>query len=56
MVGPEGGWSEAEVERARHRGAEPVTLGPRIMRPLPAALTALAVVLHRGGELQLKES
>ncbi|MDP9326392.1 MAG: 16S rRNA (uracil(1498)-N(3))-methyltransferase [Candidatus Dormibacteraeota bacterium] len=55
MVGPEGGWSEAEVRLAEQAGALPVTLGPRIMRPLPAALTALAVVLHRAGELELKE-
>jgi 16S rRNA (uracil1498-N3)-methyltransferase len=55
MVGPEGGWTEAEVRLAEQAGATPVTLGPRIMRPLPAALTALAVVLHRAGELELKE-
>jgi 16S rRNA (uracil1498-N3)-methyltransferase len=53
LVGPEGGWTEAEVERAGGIGAAAVTLGPRIMRPLPAALTALAVVLHRAGDLAL---
>jgi 16S rRNA (uracil1498-N3)-methyltransferase len=51
FVGPEGGWTGEEVEAARQHGVRPVTLGPRIMRPLPAALTALAVVLHRAGEL-----
>jgi 16S rRNA (uracil1498-N3)-methyltransferase len=55
LVGPEGGWSEAEVVLAERAGATAVTLGPRIMRPLPAALTALAVLLHRAGELELKE-
>ncbi|MEA2646884.1 MAG: rRNA (uracil1498-N3)-methyltransferase, partial [Chloroflexota bacterium] len=55
VVGPEGGWSEAEVMLAEQSGATAVTLGPRIMRPLPAALTALAVVMHRAGELELKE-
>lgn len=55
VVGPEGGWSEAEVVLAEQAGATTVTLGPRIMRPLPAALTALAVLLHRAGELGLKE-
>jgi len=53
LVGPEGGWSEPEVAAASAAGAEAVTLGPRIMRPLPAALTALAVVLHRAGQLTL---
>ena len=55
LVGPEGGWSDAEVDAAQQAGAEPVTLGPRIMRPLPAAIMALAVILHRTGELQVKE-
>ena len=55
LVGPEGGWTEAEVMLAERAGAQAVTLGPRIMRPLPAALTALAVMLHRAGELELKE-
>ena len=55
MGGPEGGWSEAEVKLAERLGAEAVSLGPRIMRPLPAALTALAVLYHRSGDLELKE-
>jgi 16S rRNA (uracil1498-N3)-methyltransferase len=55
LVGPEGGWADAEVRLAESAGATAVTLGPRIMRPLPAALMAVAVVLHRGGELELKE-
>lgn len=56
LVGPEGGWSEVEVMLAQQSGATAVTLGPRIMRPLPAALTALAVVLHRAGDLELKQA
>ena len=55
LVGPEGGWAPAEIEVAASAGAETVTLGPRIMRPLPAALTALGVVLHRAGELTLNK-
>lgn len=55
LVGPEGGWSQAEVMLAEQIGAIAVTLGPRIMRPLPAALTAVAVLLHRAGELELPE-
>ena len=52
-VGPEGGWSEAEVMLARQAGAEPVTLGPRIMRPLPAVLAAVALALDRSRDLDL---
>lgn len=55
LIGPEGGWSPAEVKRAEQNGAEPVTLGPRIMRPLPAALVALGVVLQRAGELKPRD-
>ncbi|MGI8609037.1 MAG: RsmE family RNA methyltransferase [Candidatus Dormibacteria bacterium] len=53
VVGPEGGWSEAEVMLAREAGAEPVSLGPRIMRPLPAVLAAVAVALDRSHDLDL---
>ncbi|HEY8740498.1 MAG TPA: RsmE family RNA methyltransferase [Candidatus Dormibacteraeota bacterium] len=55
LVGPEGGWSEAEIMVARQAGAQPVTLGPRIMRPLPAVLAAVAIVLDRSHDLELKE-
>jgi 16S rRNA (uracil1498-N3)-methyltransferase len=55
LTGPEGGWSPAEVELAERSGAVAVSLGPRIMRPLPAVLTAIAVLYHRTGDLQLKE-
>ena len=55
IVGPEGGWSDAEVKLAERAGAPAVSLGPRVMRPLPAALTALAVLYHRSGDLELKE-
>jgi 16S rRNA (uracil1498-N3)-methyltransferase len=56
VVGPEGGWSDAEVELARDRGAIAVTLGPRIMRPLPAVMTAVAAVFQRTGDLRQRET
>jgi 16S rRNA (uracil1498-N3)-methyltransferase len=55
VVGPEGGWSDGEVMLARQAGAQPVSLGPRIMRPLPAVLAAVAIVLDRSNDLELKE-
>lgn len=55
MVGPEGGWAEAEVELAGASGAAIVSLGPRIMRPLPAVLMAIGALYQRSGDLQLKE-
>ena|SRR5581483_448179 len=51
IVGPEGGFSEAEVERARARGAVTVTLGRRILRSETAAIVAAALLFHLNGEL-----
>jgi 16S rRNA (uracil1498-N3)-methyltransferase len=49
-VGPEGGWTESEVELAQHAGWQMVGLGPRILRIETAALV-LAVgamkIAHR---------
>lgn len=41
-IGPEGGFSEAEVEAAKARGWVPVSLGPRVLR----AETAVAVATY----------
>ncbi|MGO3742775.1 16S rRNA (uracil(1498)-N(3))-methyltransferase [Kerstersia sp.] len=38
MVGPEGGWSEAELTLARAHGAQPVSLGARVMRTETAGI------------------
>lgn len=51
IVGPEGGFTENEVERARARGAVTVTLGRRILRSETAAIVAAALLLHLNGEL-----
>jgi 16S rRNA (uracil1498-N3)-methyltransferase len=40
LVGPEGGWSEAEVAALRAAGAWPVSLGKRILRVETAAIVA----------------
>ena len=51
MIGPEGGFAEAEVELARSRGVITAGLGPRILRTETAALTALAIVLYELSDL-----
>lgn len=51
FIGPEGGWTEEEVGRARAAGAEIVTLGRRILRAETAAIVAAALILARMGEL-----
>jgi 16S rRNA (uracil1498-N3)-methyltransferase len=51
LIGPEGGFTPAEVERARARGALPVTLGRRILRSETAAIVAATVLFHLNGEI-----
>jgi len=43
-VGPEGGWTEGEVERAMEFGFEAVSLGSRILRAVTAPIVALSLV------------
>ncbi|MEG4318818.1 MULTISPECIES: 16S rRNA (uracil(1498)-N(3))-methyltransferase [unclassified Microcoleus] len=43
-VGPEGGWTDGEVERAIEFGFEPVSLGRRILRAVTAPMVALSLV------------
>ena len=45
LIGPEGGFSEDEVEAARTAGFQAVTLGPRILRMETAAVVATALVI-----------
>lgn len=51
LVGPEGGLSEAEVSLAKQKNFQPLRLGPRILRTETAALTALAALQARFGDL-----
>ncbi|MEG3986411.1 16S rRNA (uracil(1498)-N(3))-methyltransferase [Microcoleus sp. S28C3] len=43
-VGPEGGWTDGEVERAIEFGFEAVSLGSRILRAVTAPIVALSLV------------
>jgi 16S rRNA (uracil1498-N3)-methyltransferase len=45
LVGPEGGFTEAEAELARHRGAIAVALGPNRLRTETAAVVAVALTV-----------
>ena len=49
LVGPEGGWAEAEVSGALAQGAVPVSLGPRTLRAEIAPTVALGVLWGRWG-------
>ena len=45
VIGPEGGFSKAEVESAKENGAEIATLGPRILRTETAPLAAITAIM-----------
>jgi 16S rRNA (uracil1498-N3)-methyltransferase len=46
FIGPEGGWEDAEVERARRQGAVPVRLGPTLLRSETAGIAASILLLR----------
>lgn len=48
LTGPEGGFSEAEMERLLARGAQGVVLGPRILRAETAPLALLGAIVATG--------
>jgi 16S rRNA (uracil1498-N3)-methyltransferase len=45
LVGPEGGWTDAERQAARDAGWCAVSLGPQVLRAETAACAALAIVV-----------
>ncbi len=51
FVGPEGGFTDAEVDWARGHDVQPITLGPRILRAETAGLVAAVGILYQAGEL-----
>ena len=44
LIGPVGGFSDAEVERATNHSFVPLTLGPRVMRTETAPVAALSIL------------
>ena len=51
LVGPEGGFSGPEIDRARSSGVQLITLGPRRLRAETAAVVFLGMVMFRLGEM-----
>ena len=51
LIGPEGGFSQAEIETVREFGFQTVSLGPRILRAETAPVVALALLQPRWGDL-----
>lgn len=46
FIGPEGGFERSEVEKAQGIGAQPITLGKRILRTETAGLVTLAMLVY----------
>jgi len=51
MLGPEGGFTQQEIEMAEHSGFVVAGLGPRILRAETATLAACAIVQHLFGDM-----
>ncbi|HNG94712.1 MAG TPA: 16S rRNA (uracil(1498)-N(3))-methyltransferase [Acidobacteriota bacterium] len=51
LVGPEGGWSQAELENALQKKFLTVTLGPRILRAETAGIVAATLLQNLWGDL-----
>ena len=51
MIGPEGGWEDAEVLHAKMNGWKTVYLGPRIIRTETAGMAVLAAIMFYNGEM-----
>jgi 16S rRNA U1498 N3-methylase RsmE len=51
LIGPEPGWSGAELELARSRGVAVATFGPVVLRTETAAVVAAALALRELGFL-----
>ncbi len=51
VIGPEGGFTDAEAAEAEAAGIVPVGLGRRILRTETAGLTALSCIMYETGEM-----
>lgn len=52
VVGPEGGWTDVEIEAARGNNWKIITLGGRILRAETAAIAVTTLLQHRFGDLK----
>lgn len=51
LIGPEGGFDQAEIEKAREAGLLPVRLGRRILRTETAPLAVISALMYAYGEI-----
>ena len=51
LIGPEGGLSDEEIQKAVSHGFDPLTLGPRVLRTETAPVAAISLVQYLWGDL-----
>jgi len=51
LIGPEGGFTDKEVEKALSMNAQPITLGPRILRTETAGFVTSSIVMYELGDI-----
>ncbi|GGD12440.1 16S rRNA (uracil(1498)-N(3))-methyltransferase [Halopseudomonas salina] len=51
LIGPEGGLSREEIERAQKSGFKPARFGPRVLRTETAPVTALTLAQYLWGDI-----
>lgn len=51
FIGPEGGWDDAEIEKATAAGIISITFGGRILKADTAAISIASILQHRFGDI-----
>lgn len=51
IIGPEGGFTDKEIENAIMHGVRPVSLGPRILRTETAGIAVMAAIMFETGNM-----
>jgi 16S rRNA (uracil1498-N3)-methyltransferase len=51
LVGPEGGLSQAEIDRALDNNFQALALGPRVLRTETAPLAAISILQSLWGDM-----
>ena len=51
FIGPEGGFTEQEIQLAESRNIKKITLGPRILRTETAGMVALSLMMYELGDV-----
>ena len=54
LVGPEGGWSDDELDLLDRHGSKSVSLGARVLRTETAAVVAITLIQHLTGDLSVR--